>query len=116
MYELITPFLLEISLASLVAASIALEHHICYRRRLTPLARYTLGVLAIAVPFSIAVPDIPTLIVLWSYILVAGITTLALYLWRARRQEWNGELDAHYRAGLVVGAVEEPDDGATGKR
>ena len=116
MYELFTPFVREISLAAMVAASIALEHHICYRKRLTPIARYTLGVLAIAVPFSIAVPDVPTLIVFWSYILVAGVTTLALYLWRARRQEWNGELDAQYRAGLVVGAIEEPGDGTTGKR
>ena len=118
MYELFQQFFMEFTCAVLVAAIIALEHLFCYRKHLIPVVRYTLGVIAFAVPFSLVVRDTYTLIVLWSYILIAGFVTLLLHMWRLRRHEWHGEAEAQYQSGLTTGLAEEQErgDGTTGKR
>ena len=113
MYECLFYFLTYLPVTLVVIAIIVLEHLICYRRRLTPVVRYTLGVLAFAVPYSVAVGDVRAIALLWWCIGSAGITTIALHLWRMQRREWHGEHDSQYFAGKIAARASEDGNGKT---
>ena len=107
MYECLFYFVSYFPAVLAVITIIVLEHLICYRRRLAPVVRYTLGVLAIALPYSVTVGDLRAIALLWLCIGSAGITTIALHLWRMQRHEWHGEHDSHYHAGKISARASE---------
>lgn len=118
MYECLFYFVSYFPAVLAVIVIIVLEHLFCYKRRLTPVVRYTLGVLAFAVPYSFAVQDIRAVTLLWWCIGAAGITTIVLHVWRMQRHEHHGEHDSQYRAGRITALAtsEESNRGEAGGR